>query len=323
MATLALSNAETLANVGMMLGVGRTPSQWDPEVTADVNRIVRSGRRKFFTSHQWQFLQQNFNITTEAPLVVTGAFVAGVLTLGGGLPSDPVGNYKVVPGTTGGIYDIAAGTPGTSITLDDTTVNTAAATTETITLYRYRFPLPSNFANFVGPVVVENWQFLNQLQEYHTIPQFEALALHNGSQVVTGPPQIFSVNSNTVNNGTDNNESGTFNYYFFAYPLIDKVYILKTFINIQPGDALALSTDTANPLFAECLQEAILSSAEVMYLRNPGVHTAMFNQLLPLAIKRDQQLDGVRRMLPRRRRGHHYDNSQIRTANIDISGALV
>lgn len=317
MATLAISNAETLANIALVLGISRTPSEWDSEVTADVNRIIRSGRRKFFMSNSWQFLQQDYSILTEAPLIITsGTIINGVLTIGG-LPADPVGNYKVVPNTTGGIYDIASTVAGVSITLTNTSINSAAA--EKITLYRYRYPLPANFGAFLDPVVVENWSDVTQLREYNTIPYFETLGIINRNLFQTGPPEIFAVNSEPVLDGSGASESGTYTYFFYLYPLVDARYVIRMRFTVQPGDTLTLSTsaDTIHSVFSELMEEAILSSAEIMYLRAPGVHTAMFAQLLPAAIKKDKEMDGTRRLLPRRKQ-RRLDNAQIRTASVTI-----
>ena len=83
MATLAITNDELDAEIGQVLGISRTRTDWDPLTTAlDVDRMVRSGRRRFFSAYNWSFLREDLVINTIAPITAgTVTIVNGAVTL--------------------------------------------------------------------------------------------------------------------------------------------------------------------------------------------------------------------------------------------------
>lgn len=293
MATLDITNSELKSNLALVCGVARDPVDWDAQIIADMNRIIRAGRRRFFMAHQWQFLEQDYEFAVTGPTTGTGTATAGVITLTAGTaPSNATAfQYKVVLETTGGIYDISSTNGSNTITLFDTGVTSAAS--ETVKWYKYKYALPTNFEAFIDPIVVENWVAGSQLREYASIPDFQLTGLHNTNTLYTGAPEFFAISQEPVS------EEGTFSTYLTMYPLIDDTYVLKTRIRILPGDALAIGTAVASPIISELMQEFILSAAETMFKGVPGIHTAMVAELLPLAIKKDMEMKGTRKLLPR------------------------
>lgn len=320
--TLAITNAETYANIGLVLGTSGSYSEWPTAFQDDAKRIIRAGRRKLFMAHPWSFLEHDCQIVTTPSTTVTGVCANGVITTSGSaIPASMTGNYKAYPNTDGGLYDISAqsGTiAGSTITL----VNNSAANdfvSQTVSLYKFRYALPSNFAAFIDPVCVENWQTGTQLSEYGTLPEFQIRGSLNKINTTIGPPEIFAVTHDVTA------ETGDVSPYLLVYPLMDDAYVLKTRIRIQPGDASAEEGATFHPIFSEILLEAILSQAEIMYCKADKTHTQLFAELLPLAIQRDKQMRGTRHLLPKNicRSERQNDRIAAQRAEIDISGALI
>ncbi len=316
MATLAIDNDELYANLGLVLGV-RNYSVWPTELQEDADRIIRAGRRKMFMAHPWSFLEDDYSIVTTPSSSVTGSCANGVITVtSGSIPSSMAGNYKVSPDDDGGLYDVSTQGAG-SITLVD---NSAANdfTSQTITLYKYRYALPSNFNAFVDPIVVENWENGEQLNEYASLPEFQIRGTLNKVNTKIGPPEIFALTHDVTA------ETGDFSPYILMYPLMEDAYVLKTRIRILPGDSLAEVGAVFHPVFSELLQEAILAQAEIMFGKTPAIHAQLFAELLPLAIRQDRRMKGTRSLLPRdiARSDAALSRLAIRRAEIDLSGAL-
>lgn len=333
MATLAISNTEVYAQIGLILGTNRTYAQWPSDLQSDADRIIRAGRRKFFMAYQWSFLEQDFSIDTiPAVIGVQGSCLNGLITTSGStLPSGLAGNYKVAPSVDGGLYDVMdqSGTPlGSTITLVDNHVGNNFSN-QPLTLYRYRYDLPSNFSAFIGPIVVENWQDGTQLSEYATLPEFQIRGTLNQINTVIGPPEIFAVTHDLGTTAAA--ETGVFAPYLVVYPLMNVSYTLKTRIRIEPGDALtnvtgftAATDPVAHPIFSECLLEGILAQAEIMYGK-PPTHSAIFSELLQLAIRRDKQMNGTRGMIPRDRMRSERDLDRLaaRRATVALANATI
>lgn len=332
MATLAINNTEIYAQIGLILGTNRLYAQWPSDMQSDAQRIIRAGRRKFFLAYAWSFLEANYPIVTAPSTTLTGVCVNGVITTSGGtLPASMAGNFKIYPQTDGGLYDVSAqsGTiAGSTITL----VDTSAArdfNSQTIKLYQYRYALPSNFSAFIDPIVVENWQDGTQLSEYGTLPEFQIRGTLNQINTVVGPPEIFAITHDLATTAAA--ETGVFAPYLLVYPLMDNAYTLKTRIRIEPGDSLTdvsgfvSATDpVSHPIFSECLMEAILAQAEIMYGK-PTTHSAIFSEVLQLAIQRDRQMKGTRGMLSRdtMRSERQLDRLAARRASIDLTNAIL
>lgn len=314
MSTLAITNDEIYGNIGTILGIAGAFADWPSRVQDDAGRIIRAGRRKMFMAYNWSFLEQYYPIVTSPSTTVTGSCSNGVITVtAGSIPSTMAGNYKIYPQTNGGLYDVVSQTVSTITLVDTSAANDFAS--QTITLYRYRYPLPSNFASFDGPVVVENWQTSTQLSEYATLPEFQLRGVLNSVNTVAGPPEVFAVTHDVTS------ETGVFTPYLLVYPLLTTAYTLKTKIRIQPGDSLDEAGTVFPAIFSELLQEAILAQAEIMYCKQPQVHVPLFGELLPAAIKVDKQMRGTRTLLPREmsRSESNLDRQAIRTATITVA----
>lgn len=332
MTSLAITNSEIYASIGLILGTNRAYAQWPSDMQSDAQRIIRAGRRKFFLAYQWSFLEHDLPIVTSPSTTVTGVCVNGVITTSGStIPANMAGNYKIYPQSNGGLYDVAAQS-GTTIGSTITLVDTSAArdfNSQTITMYQYRYALPANFSAFIDPIVVENWQDGVQLSEYAILPEFQIRGTLNQVNTCVGPPEIFAITHDLGTTAAA--ETGAFVPYLLTYPLMDNAYTLKTRIRIEPGDSLSdvtgfvSATDAvSHPIFSECLLEAILAQAEIMYGK-PPTHTQIFSDVLQLAVKRDKMMKGTRQLLSRdtMRSERQLDRLAARRASIDLTNAIL
>lgn len=314
MATLALTNAELYAELGRVLGINRSYSELDAVTQADVDRIIRSGRRRFFSANNWKFLKQDLPITIAAPTDTgTVTIVSGVVTFAGAavIPAT-VANYIFAP-EGGGAYSITTRTSDTEMTLADTTVNADALST--FTLYQVKYDLPANFGGWEGPIAIENYDGV-KLNESRNFPEYVIRSFANRQTVRTGRPELFTVMSTT------DAETAIATHQLSIYPLPDQLYILSSRIKINAGDTLDLadSAVSADPTFTECYKEAVLSAAEVIAFNQPGTHALRYKELLVEAIRQDNAMAGVRYGRPRgavRGRSRYYE---LIVGTVDMSG---
>lgn len=292
MASLSITNDEIYSSVGTLLGISRDNADWDATTTADVDRVIRQGRRKFFSAHRWSFLETDYRILTAVPFEAgTVAVVDGVVTKTGGanFPTDAT-LYKFVSGDDG-VFDIASRDSNSQLTLVDTSLDVTAGSS--YAMYKWKYALPTNFGAFLAPVTVEN---NIELQECYSFPDFTLRAVGNLNRPTYGQPKLFSV----VHEIADD-EIVIPVYYLTVWPLPDEVFVLNTKIRIQPGDSLDETDSTAifHPVYAGLMLEAVLAEAEVMYNGERGVHFQAFQDMLPDYVRKDNAARGVRRLLPR------------------------
>lgn len=290
MASLGISESEVFALIATVLGISRDSADWDTQTTADIDRVIRMGRRKFFAASDWQFLQTEWSFVTTAPQTTgTVAIVDGVVTLTGAtFPSALVAEYALV--TSAGVHEFSVRTNGTTATLVDTSVNLAALTT--YTLYRIRYPLPTYFGAFIDPITYENSP--NQyLKEMAVFPEWEIRRAGGRLEPKAGRPELFSI-VNTVSDTT-----GIATWYIRVYPLPDAVYVLRSRIAVYPGDAIDAVGEIFPSEYSGLMIQAILSSAETLFNGEAGVHTEEFQRMLPDYVRKDRAQRGVRRLAPR------------------------
>lgn len=319
MAVLSLTNSELYAELGRELGISRNPADWGDvtDVTttaADVDRIVRSGRRRFFSANDWNFLEEDLQILTVAPVTAgTITVVAGVVTfsIASTPPTDSV-NYLFEP-DGGGAYSVASFDSTTQITLNDTSLAVDAGST--FSMYKVKYDLPAAFGGWIGPIVLENYNG-QRINESRNFPDYVIRAFQGRQTVRSDKPELFSVTSTT------DSETAIATHQLSLYPLPDAVYVLSTRYKINAGDTLDLA-DTAvvgDPVFSECYKEAVLATAEVVAFGQAGAHSQRFAELLIEAVRQDNKMQGVRYGRPRSgisRRSRFFD---LITAKVDMSG---
>ena len=318
MSTLAITNSEIYAELGFLLGISRTFSDWDTQTQGDMNRVLRSGRRRFFSARAWKFLQQPLVIPILGPFQEeTITIAAGVVTKTAGTawPTDAT-NYVLSPGG-GGVYAIASRTSDTEIILEDTTVANAVADGD-YNLYKIKYDLPSGFGGWEGPITLENANGLT-INESRNFPDYVVRAFANLDRPITDTPRLFSLTSTT------DAVTAIATYQLLIYPLPDEDYTLHTEIRIAPGDTLteADSVVITNPVFTECYKECILAAAEVTWFDRPKAHSERFKALLKEAIRIDNAMAGVRHGRPRNRNIRRTRDYELIVGTVDFSDQII
>jgi hypothetical protein len=145
--TLSMSYVEYYREVGRFLGLARSGLTGDD--ATDVKDVVDSGYRTFLTAHSWTFMRPTTTLTTTAAYTTGTVTVAsGVVTLTGGtFPSWAAEGDFIVAGVT---YSVNTRDSNTQITLDDTSVTVASASS--YTLGRPTYTLPDDFGGMDGPL---------------------------------------------------------------------------------------------------------------------------------------------------------------------------
>lgn len=311
MATLAIDNDEIYARLAMLCGVSRDPDDWDSTTSADMDRIIRAGRRKLFSAYDWSFLEIRHRFATVEPYETgTVTIVSGVVTLAGGtFPTGAAGQRLYVDGN---IYEVNTRDNGTQLTLYDTSIDADAGSE--FVLYSTKYSLPSNYSAIVGPVTIENSEVSAELQELPVLPEHQVRGLASNQRAYSTRPKAFSVFH------TLDEETGIPTYFLDLYPLPDRVYEVTVRVRIAPGDALAEVDEVFPAEFSELLLEAILAAAEQIWMDKADFHTELFNKMLPDFIRKDKVAQGVRRLLPRRdgRRVSSVKNYELIVAPIDV-----
>lgn len=290
MASLNIDNTEIYARLAIQLGISRDSADWDDQTTDDVERIVRAGRRKFFSAYDWSFLEVYIQILTVAPYDTgTVEIVDGVVTLTGG--TWPTGAASQRLSVDGGVYEVDTRDNGTQLTLFDTSLDVDDETE--FVLYHTRYSLPTNFSAFVSPVTIENSRYCQDMREIPVLPEFSVRGLNSKQSAFSERPRAFSIFH------TLDEETGIPTYFLDLYPLPDEVYTITSKVRINPGDSLAEVGDVFHASFSELMLEAILAAAEQIYGDGPGAHTQLFASMLPDFIHKDRVSAGARTMLPR------------------------
>lgn len=317
MSSLGLSNSEIKSAIGQLLGISRDSSEWGSTEISDVDRAIRSGRRRFFSANRWKFLVNSQIINTVAPFQAGSITVAaGVVTLTGStFPA--LSTDMVLAPSAGGVYTIASRDSDTQITLDDTSLTITVADT-TFNMYQFRYALPSNFGGWEGPITLgnDNGRTIN---ERRNLPDFTVRSFASRERPRTGEPHLFSVSNEA------DLETGVATYTLSLYPLPDKVYVLSTRYRIAPGDTLSLSDSVivTDPILSECYLESILAAVEIMAFDQPGPHTQRFQQLLPEAIGIDNAMSGTRLGRPRNGRFTKPRNFELIVGTVDLSDQII
>jgi hypothetical protein len=292
MASTAITLSEVKKNLALLLGISRDPLDWDADTASDVERIIRSGRRKFAAAHEWRHLEQPYRVVVD-DVYDTGTVtvVDGVVTVSSGtLPTDTA-DYVFLP-DDGGVYEIDTRDSATEFTLVDTTLDLDALTEYEIR--RVHFPLPDGFIAFLGPITIEN-TLDGEVLEVPVLPEWTVRGLGSRQRAVTDRPELVSVYH------TVDAETGVFTPYFTIYPIPDAQYVLTMRVRIEPGDSLAEVGAIAHPMFSELMMEAILAAGEEMFTGGESsVHRNNFQTWLPRYVKRDSMIRGTSRVRPRR-----------------------
>jgi hypothetical protein len=278
-AAMTVSYSNLLERVGRFL-FGQRSGYSDSE-TSDIEDCIQDGLRMVYTAHDWSFFRPLADITTTAPYATgTVEVVDGVVALTDGVfPSWAAdGTLRV----SSRYYSVATRDSDTQVTLDDTTVDLDAGTT--FELGRLDIPLPVAFEAVSGDSDLTYYPGQNEL--------YPPVKMRHDSTIRTlqqdGPhfsrPTYYSVRTVEFDPTTGSRKRMAF------YPTPDSAYVLRVPMILRP----TMIDDTnqypvGGETLAAVITEACLAAAEHNLDDGEGIHEKRFLQLLPLAIRADQE----------------------------------
>lgn len=285
------------------------------EQTSKIERCIKHGLHDVYTAHSWSFFRPIKEITTTAPYTTgTITIASGVVTLTGGTFPTWAAVGVLLIGNE--YYDVDTRDGDTQITLEDTSVTEASASS--YELGRPEYDLPTAFEAIEGDLTYEPGQSdfyppvrqksdaeilrLRQDDPYHDRP------VHYGIRTVEFDPTVGSRRRLAL------------------YPTPDAVYVLKARMKLR--STMIDSTDKY-PIGAESLTqlitEACLAAAERNYDEQEGRHTKRFQELLPLAIATDQEMTSPTQLGPDAPRGENADtiSRSVRMGDVVLNGTTM
>lgn len=278
-AAMTVSYNNLLERVGRFL-FGQRSGYSDSE-TSDIEDCIRDGLRTVYAAHDWSFFKPIEDITTTAPYTTgTLTIVNGVVTLlGGTFPSwAAAGLLKV----SDDYYSVATRDSNTQVTLDDTTVDvTAGATYE---LARPEIPLDAAFEAVSGDSDLTYYPDQNELYPPVRMRHDVAIRTWQQDDPYFDRPIYYSVRTVEFDPTVGSRKVLAF------YPAPDAAYVLRV-----PMILRAVMPDADNPYpvggeaLAAVITEACLAAAESNLDDTEAIHKKRFLELLPLAIRTDQE----------------------------------
>ena len=265
---------------------------------SDIEDCMSDGLRDVYAAHQWSFFKPIEEITTTAPYATGTITVAsGVVTLTGGtFPSwAAVGVLKIV----NDYYDVNTRDSGTQITLEDTSVTVAAASS--YSLGRAEYDLPAAFEAISGDSDLHYEP--GQAECYPPVAQRHDNSIRRMLQdnPYFDRPTRYSVRTVQFDPTVGSRKRLAF------YPTPDAAYVLKVPMLLRPT---MIDETNLYPVGGETLTqvivEACLAAAERNFEEQPGTHTKRLMELLPFAVAADMEKSSPTSLGPDAPRGSGY-----------------
>lgn len=313
MTSLALTNSEVLANIKIVMGLSRTGSLTTDQDN-DIDRVVRSGQRTFYTAYEWSFLNPILLITTNEPYSTGTITVANGVVTGSGTGGQSFPTWATSAWMTFGSrrYGVATWTDATHLTLDNTDADNDAVAGTTYSLQRFEYALPTEFGGLAGDLIYDpDWSSTASRVIGTT---WEQLRTSQARILQTGAPRYYATYPLAVNLDVGQEWRIMFD------PCPDAVYRFRGRYRLIPGQMTSGDPYPAgDTIHAETMQAAILSAAENFYQAEPmGPHTIRYNQLLPRSIEYDKKVSSPHR-IPR----HCRNDEEWRAASRSIPGVYI
>ena len=310
MATYKTSYSGLLEGIGHFLFGVRTG--YTEDQIADIEDCMRDGLRDVYSAHDWSFFKPIEDITTTAPYDTgTLEIVDGVVTLTDG--TFPSWAADGILKADDGYYSVASRDGDTQITLDDTSVDVDAGTS--YQLGRPEIPLDAAFEAVAGDSDLTYYPDQNDV--YPPVRQRHDRAIRTWQQndPYYDRPIYYSVRTVQFDPTAGSRKR------LALYPTPDAAYVLRVPMILRPTmidetNLYPVGGETLSPV----ITEACLAAAERNFDEQDGRHTTRFQELLPLAIRADQERSSPTSLGPDSPRGERrvdlYDPDYLRASRI-------
>lgn len=289
MAVLSLNNSEIVRAILQVMGAGRNSGDMDTATEADVRNIIRDGLRRFYFPtvgefvYQWRWREKHHPIPIDAKFTTgTIAVAAGTITLTGGIwPAWLADGFVIV---SGHVLFVTVRNSDTVLTTSNSALAvTAGAKYEA---FRYRYALPSDFAEWLGGVVYadgsDSWTLAGTSEA--------ELRLRYAVQQKTNDRTTHYAIAST-------HAADAMRISFWPVPQ-PNAFIQGVYLSV-PDDNLPADLKTPGvtvqvpPLYAKAAVEAILAEAENYMTKLDGQHESRFQEALQQAIAHDKAVGGA------------------------------
>lgn len=279
-AAMTVSYSNLLERVGRFLFGQR--SVYSDRETVDIEDCIRDGLQVVYAAHDWSFFKPIEDITTTAPYTTgTITVVDGVVTLaaGGTFPSWAADGILKADDN---YYSVATRDSNTQITLDDLTVDIAAG--HTYELARPEIPLNASFEAVAGDSDLTYYPGQNELYPPVRMRHDSAIRSWQQDDPYFDRPACYSVRTVEFDPTVGSRKVLAF------YPAPDAAYVLRVPMILRPT---MIDSTNQYPVGGETLAAVItqscLAAAEHNLDDGEGIHKKLFLELLPLAIRADQE----------------------------------
>lgn len=281
--TLTCDREYLLREVGRLLGWDRTVGNWDDDQDTDGDDFVQSGLRSFYyppSGFLWSFLRDYYTITTVAEFSADTITVSsGVVTKAAGtnFPSWAASGEITLSGLT---YTVNTRDGNNQVTLDDTSLTNATASS--YVLGQSKYDLPDNFAGFISPMT-----YRPGASSYYPpiafIDEFQIRGKRQDHEIASRP-MYCALSAKTFNPTTGQRWEVQF------WPTPDDVWQLTGRMKIIPDK---LTSVNKYPLgggnHSETILESVLAAAERKMEDSEGLHAQAFSRLLESSINQDRE----------------------------------
>lgn len=248
---------------------------------SDIDDCIADGLRRVYAAHDWSFFSPEVDVTTTAPYATGIVTVsAGVVTLTGGtLPAWAADGVLYVKGRS---YAVVSRTSGTAMTIGDTSLTIASGVA--YQLGRPEIPMPAEFDSVTNDSELAYYPDNNAC--YPSVMQRGDQAIRRLEQVGRefDRPVYYSVRNVLFDPAVGSRRVLVF------FPTPDQAYTMRVPMLLRP---VMLTSNSQQPVGGEVLSqviiEACLASAETNFEERENVHHRKFMELLPLAIRADQE----------------------------------
>lgn len=287
------------------------------EQTTKIERCIKHGLRRVYGAYKWSFFRPIKEITTTAPYTTgTITIASGVVTLSGGtFPSwAAVGVLKV----DDEYYDVDTRNGDTQVTLEDTSVTEASASSYELGRPEYDLDAAVEAIDWVEfvyePGQADGYPVLEQRHDQSILSRRQDDPYHDR-------PRFFGIRTVEFDPTVGSRQR------LSLYPTPDAAYVLKTRMKLR---ATMIDETNQYPVGGESLSqiitEACLAAAELNYDEKPGIHDNQYRELLPLAIAADLDMTSPRSLGPDAPKGEPTSNTNsraFRMAAISLDGVTL
>jgi len=255
-------------------------SGFTADQTTDILQCIKDGLHYVYTAHDWSFFRPVKDITTTAPYSTgTVTIASGVVTLAGG--TFPSWAAQGILKVSNSYYSVNTRDGDTQVTLDDTSVTVAAATS--FELGRPEIPLDVSFEAVAHDSDLTYYPDQNKLYPPVRQRHDQYIRARQQDNPYYDQPVFYSVRTVEFDPTVGSRKRLAF------YPTPDAAYVLRVPMILRPTMIDATNQfPVGGETLAQVICEACLSAVELDFFeKTDGRHTQKFQQMLPRAIRAD------------------------------------